>query len=179
MTRALTLLWLLVASLGLVLVAEIVPAEDVVPLIEAAPPRLPKPRQAEEAAPVDDWMETVQARPLFNPARRPAESGDDHVSATTPLPRLTGVIVTPDGAQAIFAPQGGKRTILAEGDTLGRYQIKSIAPGAVTLSGAEGERVLRPSFDKSAEPARPEPARPRPASAAAPQPGHPPAPSRP
>jgi hypothetical protein len=67
------------------------------------------------------------------------------------LPRITGIVVMPDRKSVIFAAVGeGKPTVAGEGGKLGAFVIQSIEPGGVTVSGPDGSRVLRPSFNSSA-----------------------------
>lgn len=103
-------------------------------------------------------------RPLFNPDRRPdpsASGGND-----TGLARLTGIMVSPSGSVAIFAGRpGGKPVVVEQGGRIGAFVVGSIADGAVTVTGPDGRRVLRPTFDpRPPEPAAAAPiARPAPA----------------
>lgn len=92
---------------------------------------------------------SVVARPLFSPRRHPAgrSAAVTAVGAVGDgLPRLTGTIVGPAGARAIFAGSDGKSRAAAEGDAVGDFMIRAIGPGQVTLSGSDGERVLRPTY---------------------------------
>ena len=119
------------------------------------------------------WQVTLLARPLFSPGRRPPRVADG--GARTPgLPRLTGVVVAPDGRRAIFA--GGK--VLAEGAMLGRYRIAAIEVGRVTLQGPEGPEVLRPAFAGGARTAPPARAATLAAARPAPEPEPPASPLR-
>ena len=65
------------------------------------------------------------------------------------LPRVTGVLVAPGGATAIFAGVGenAKPQVMRVGDRLAGFEVKAILAGEVTLTGPDGDRVLRPSFD--------------------------------
>ncbi len=113
------------------------------------------------------WVETALARPVFEPSRRPRrQAGPVAAAGSSPLPRVTGVMVSGSGRKVIFAGTGDGRPIIAqEGTQIGAYTVSSIAIGEVTIEGPEGTRVLRPAFDGS--PAPPPPPR-RP-----PQPGLP------
>jgi hypothetical protein len=105
----------------------------------------------------------VLARPLFSPGRRPAaEAAAAPPAAVAPLPRMTGVIVTPAGRRAIFVNGAGKPIVVTEGERIGAYAVQSIEAGRVTLAGPDGQRVVAPAFD-------PKPA----ARAAGPAPGLP------
>ena len=97
------------------------------------------------------------ARPLFSPDRRPPAG--PHVVAGVPsapeFPRLAGIMVGPAGSRAIFAPPPpAKPIVVEEGGRVAGFVVRSIATEAVTLASPDGERVVRPSFAKSTEPAR-------------------------
>jgi hypothetical protein len=67
------------------------------------------------------------------------------------VPRLSGVLVSPSGKQAIFAaPPEGKGFVASEGTRIGGFVLQSISAGEVTLIGPDGTRVLRPTFDTAA-----------------------------
>jgi hypothetical protein len=55
------------------------------------------------------------------------------------------VVVGPTGSRAIFAGADGKSRAAAEGDAVGAFTVQAIGPGRVTLSGSDGDRVLRPT----------------------------------
>ncbi|NOG73823.1 hypothetical protein [Roseicella sp. DB1501] len=118
-------------------------------------PAVPTPPPPDRSA---DWAATALARPLFAADRRPvAEPPAAMAAAGAELPRLSGVLISPAGRVAIFAgAEGGKPLVLQVGDRLGGFEVRAILTGEVTLASAEGERVLRPSFDAHASP----PARP-------------------
>jgi hypothetical protein len=99
----------------------------------------------------DEWMAAALARPLFSPSRRPSSQAVTAAAAApfADLPRLSGILVTPTGRSAIFAPSGGGKPVVAtEGSTLGTYVVRSIEPEQVTLAGPKGTRVLHPAFDR-------------------------------
>jgi general secretion pathway protein N len=133
--------------------------------LSAAPAGAPA-AQAEPSERRVDWLNTILARPLFSPNRRPAASGSRSVGG---LPRLAGIVVTGSRKAAIFAaPPGGGRPVVAdEGMRLGAYDVKAISEAGVTVVGPEGTTVLRPIFDsapppvgKTVQPARAEASRP-------------------
>jgi hypothetical protein len=122
--------------------------------------------QAEPSKRRVDWLNTILARPLFSPDRRPAASCSRSISG---LPRLAGIVVTGSRKVAIFAapPGGGKPVVLDEGMRFGAYDVKAISEAGVTVVGPEGTTVLRPIFDatpppigKTVQPARAEAPRP-------------------
>jgi hypothetical protein len=119
------------------------------------------PTLAEQAPSAQDrgqeWVATILARPLFSRGRRPlATPGETGALPTKELPRLAGILVSPLGKAAIFAAaDGGKPMVVVEGGHLGRFIVKSIDIGQVTMIGPEGQRLLRPSFDNTASPGPP------------------------
>ena len=99
-----------------------------------------------------EWAATALARPIFAQDRRPVAEPRAAVAggpAARELPRLTGVLVAPGGATAIFAGVGetAKPQVVRVGDRLAGFEVKAILAGEVTLAGPDGDRVLRPSFD--------------------------------
>lgn len=109
----------------------------------------------------DEWVETILARPLFSPSRRPpAVSAGPAAETVIGMPRLAGILISPDGKRAIFArPGGGKPLTTTEGDKIDRWTVLSIEMWQVTLSGPDGSHVLHPSFENGTTPA-PQPVRP-------------------
>jgi len=108
-----------------------------------APPLTP----AGEADDAGRRVAEVLARPLFSPGRRPAAQAAAGTAAAAPLPRMTGVIVTPAGRRAIFVNGAGKPTVVTEGERIGVYAVQSIEAGRVTLAGPDGQRVVATAFD--------------------------------
>ena len=149
----------LIAVLGLVLSWELATPEDRAapadPASVAGPSKATR-TTADKSAPREfdaealaDIAASVTARPLFSPTRRPSSRSDKAVgsaAAREELPRLTGVIVGPSGGWAIFAGADGKSHAAAAGDAIGAFKVRAIGPGVVTLTGSEGDRVLRPSY---------------------------------
>jgi hypothetical protein len=120
----------------------------------AAPPRASATPAAGTAAADAGALTSVAVsiveRPLFTPGRRapgkPARTAAAEVMIPAGLPRLTGVIVGPSDRRAIFTGIDGKSRAAAEGDAVGTFKVRTIGPGLVTLSGSEGDRVLRPAY---------------------------------
>ncbi len=110
-------------------------------------PAAPASAPAAEADDAGRRVAEVLARPLFSPGRRPAAQAAKPAAATAPLPRMTGVIVTPAGRRAIFANGAGKAVVVMEGGRIGAYAVQSIEAGRVTLAGPDGQRVVAPTFD--------------------------------
>lgn len=126
--------------------------------LPAAAPPVPKPAVAPRpaaATPSDadqkdtgDWADTVLGRPLFTVGRRPPKSsGGGHLASNTGLPRLAGIMITPAGKKAIFAPDGAKPLVLGEGGALDDATVRTIKRDRVVVTGPKGEQVLWPTYD--------------------------------
>jgi hypothetical protein len=93
-----------------------------------------------------DRIATILARPLFNANRRPVLLSADATIAT--IPRLAGIVVSESERLAFFAGgPGAKAIVAAEGEHVGGYILRAIAPDRVTLVGPDGPQLLRPTFD--------------------------------
>ncbi len=100
-----------------------------------------------DAAQVSSWAAAILARPLFNRDRRPVDAPAVAAAVQSSLPRLTGIAVSPAGRHAIFANPGGKPLVTSPGDHVAGFTVQEINPGAVTMVGPGGSRVLQPSFE--------------------------------
>jgi len=109
------------------------------PLSGAAVPR-------NHTALIEEQVETVLARPLFNPTRRPPEMAVDNFATGLGLEslRLAGIVTAPGRRLAIFAVTDGKQVALGEGQSVKGWQIESITPRQVALSAAGGVMTLQP-----------------------------------
>jgi hypothetical protein len=120
----------------------------------AGPAATTMPGAAADARRTDAMVAAILARPLFQPSRRPPSEPAGSAAAAPALPRLTGIIVTPNGHFAIFATAEADRSlVLAEGGRVGGFLVQSIAADRVVVVGGNGRRVLQPTFDQA--PARP------------------------
>ena len=102
---------------------------------------------------VASWADTVLARPLFSPTRRPppvAAGPAAAPEAAAVLPRMTGVLVTPTLRRAIFAGPDGTSLVVPEGGRLGAFTVVSVRPGQAVVSGPDGQRTVSPAFDPNA-----------------------------
>lgn len=98
------------------------------------------------------WITSILARPLFNTDRRPVAGAVATGGPTEGLPRLTGVMVTPGGRQAIFAASvGGRQIAVAVGGHIGVFTVSRIDESGITVLGPDGPRQIRPSFAVGAE----------------------------
>jgi general secretion pathway protein N len=97
------------------------------------------------AGSVDQWTAAALGRPLFAPDRRPAARSG---AVDAGLPRLTGVIASPNDAVAIFQPPGDARPVsVRHGETVSGWAVMVIAGTTVSLRKADERLVLRPEFD--------------------------------
>ena len=165
MRRPLLLLGLLAAMLAAALALELrdtapdaagtQPAGSrAAPTADAAPPAA-----AADAAPdrTEALAAAILARPLFEQDRRPVAETQAGPVADGDA-RLAGILITPDGRSAIFAPaDGGRPTVLREGAALGALTVRAIAPGAVTVLSHGKEQVMHPSFAASSATTTPAP----------------------
>jgi hypothetical protein len=118
-----------------------------------------RPGQAENAAappglePIKVWTAAILAHPLFSPDRRPLAAANQPAGDTgrAELPRLSGILITPDGASAIFAGSPAERPVVAgKGTKIGPWEIVGIDAGQVRLLGPEGERTVQPRYANGA-----------------------------
>ena len=138
------------AFLGLLIVGELTRMEPAAETGMNATPPASRPAVS-AAAPRDhsaDWSATLLARPLFSPERRPPAAAPAGRAVRGEPPRLAGIIISPSGRTAIFAPVGARPVAAREGDTVeGSWTVKQIASNKVRLTGPDSERVLTLSFD--------------------------------
>ena len=98
---------------------------------------------------LDELLAVALARPLFSSTRRPPQSAPDDSATGSDLAdmRLTGIVTEPERRIAIFAVNGAKPLRLTEGETVSGWQIESITPHEVSLSGPGGTKTLEPKLD--------------------------------
>ena len=148
---------------------------------------------------LDELLAMALARPLFSSTRRPPQSAANDSDASSDLAdiRLTGIVTEPYHRVAIFAVKGAKPLRLTEGEAVSGWQVESITPREVSLSGPGGTKTLEPKLDPNlvqpaaptavpnpaarlpaplptANPAARLPVQPAPAAVAPPRPGVPP-----
>ncbi len=94
------------------------------------------------------WVSGIVARPLFSPSRRPpAVAARAPAGPQAGLPRLSGVMISAAGKQAIFVSSETEKPVIAvAGDRIGGYLVRSIAAGEVVLVGPDGVKLLHPAF---------------------------------
>jgi len=158
--------WFLVAGTGLLLAAGVgldttapvddgAPRADFVPSARPQPAATPAPPGAEpvHADDTDAAVATILERPLFSRDRRPASAAAVAIQVDAPLPRLTGIVIGPEGARAFFAPtDGGRAKIVAVGGSLGPYRVTSIDATGVRIEGVGEPRTLVLAFGPQAVP---------------------------
>ena len=105
-------------------------------------------------------VERLFARPLFSQNRRPLADTPASAVVAPQLPRLAGVVVSSTGSFAIFAnSEGGKSTVLREGDQVGAAVIETVTAGQVTLRGPAGMVALHTGFaERALQASEPHPA---------------------
>jgi hypothetical protein len=141
------LLPVLAGLLGLVLLAELRPGGN----DGGALPAVPLPRGAAAMADPDvqGWTQTILARPLFNPDRRPSGVAGGNAG----LPRLSAILIGRGMACAIFAADGQKPLVVQPGGLVDGDRVRSISADQVVLLTAAGLVTLRPQFAKGTAPA--------------------------
>ncbi|OYV32252.1 MAG: hypothetical protein B7Z80_27480 [Rhodospirillales bacterium 20-64-7] len=139
----------LAALLGLILLTELLPGGG-----GGAPPApaLPGASGAVETADVRGWLQTILARPLFNPNRRPAAGAMDDGND---LPRLSAILIGHGKASAIFAVPGQQPLVVQPGGLVAGSTVQRIDADTVVLLTAAGPLVLHPQFAKNAAAAAP------------------------
>lgn len=95
------------------------------------------------------WVADILERPLFAPDRRP-DPGAPSAAAAIGVPRLTGIIMTPGSATAIFRQaEDAKPLVARSGDSVGGWVVSTIAANAVSLHKLDARITLTPEFDAS------------------------------
>lgn len=131
----------LAGGLALLLLIELLPGNATPP--HSISPALPgKSAQLAEAN-ISGWTQTILARPLFNPNRRPTASDD---AGGDGLPRLSAIIIGQGITSAIFAIPGQKPLVVEMGGTVNGDKVKSINADSVVLLTANGPIRIRPQF---------------------------------
>lgn len=110
-------------------------AQAVVPVAPAALAAASRPNDPGTPA------QTILARPLFDPARRPPPVVAAGSGASEPPPRLTALIAGPFGRRAILVMGEQSRTVEA-GAVLGEWTVTSIGATSVAVAGRDGKHTL-------------------------------------
>ncbi len=141
------------AALAAVLWAVLTPAPA--PAVAVAPAAPPRPATAApRLRSLAEWEATMDARPLFDPARHPPPQPRLEAAAAPPdPPRLTAVLIGPFGRLATFVGGDGRAVTLGEGGRIGAWSVRAISAGEVVIEDADGALRLHPSFGPPA-PAR-------------------------
>ena len=138
----------LAGGLLLLLAAEWAWPGPATPDLRAAPAIPAAVADAAADAAIGQWGDTALARPLFSPDRRPAAQVGADTDGT--LPRLSAIIITGGGKSAVFAADGQKPQVVAEGGEIDGYRLQSIGPDSVEMLGPDGTITLRPQFSTPA-----------------------------
>ena len=148
-------MWLLCAALLCLVGAEWWwSGSDVVPSPSMLTRTLGRSHQAaaaRQAADPDREVAIILGRPLFSPTRRPATTatGASAGLRDASLPKLSGIIDSPDLHRAIFQAQGAGKlivTALDEGQTINNWTVRYIRPESVTLIRGGQTALLTPTF---------------------------------
>ncbi len=145
LTRA---LWAVLAVLaGLVAFEWIGGASEPARLAAPRPHAAAQPQEAETRE-TSDWAAAILQRPLFSASRKPVRTAKaGGIGANPAMPRLAGIMITPEGRRAIFASIGvSKPLVLAEGGSVNDVVIRAIQPDRVILASG---MVMLPSYDKT------------------------------
>jgi hypothetical protein len=95
------------------------------------------------------WVAVTLRRPLFAPNRRPARGAQTTVAAAG-VPHLSGIVITPEHAVAIFRrPEGAKPLVAHAGDVVDGWVVGTIAANGVDLHKADARITVTPQFDDS------------------------------
>jgi len=137
--------------LAVLLVLEWLPAAPPPPVKPLVTPHVATANNGEaDARDAGEWADTILARPLFVPGRKPPRTTPgQRAAALSGLPRLSGIMITGSGRRAIFAPDSGKPLVLSEGASLDDSTIKAIHADRVIISGPKGDIVLRPTYARA------------------------------
>jgi len=134
----------LAALLAMILLAECLAPGDEMPQLPAPHPSTAAAAATSAAASLAGaWSDTILARPLFRPDRRPLQAAP---AAPEEMPRLSAIVITAAGASAIFVGDDGTAMTVKPGGLVDGQVVKSITAGAVTLTGLGGLTILRPQF---------------------------------
>ncbi len=139
----------LAIALGGIIAIEAKPHEvgGAVPLPTGTVRPEPIVRHSGDMRQVQAWVDTILARPLFEPSRRPPAAAAGPGNNGPGFPRLTGIIIMPQQREAIFAAPGKSAPIVVTaGSRLNGVLIKSIEAGAIVVVDTAGARLIRPSF---------------------------------
>jgi hypothetical protein len=105
---------------------------------------VPRPGPGE---PQPNMVESILARPLFSPGRRPAAR--ERVVVAPELPRLSGIVTMPEFRRAIFETPGAGRSgmsVVSEADTIGGWTVLAIGTHKVVLTRQGAMLLLTPAF---------------------------------
>ncbi len=130
--------------LSALIVLELASFPAALPAARPGPAATPAGAPADQPDPGPAQAAALLARPPFAPDRRPEAAQ----GALDPLlPHLTGIMMSAADRRAIFAGRdGGRGTVVGQGDQLAGYRVEAISATAVTLVGADGRHDVHPTF---------------------------------
>ena len=100
----------------------------------------------------DALVARIMDRPLFLPGRHlpvvQTQAPPAVVEKQDPVPRLMGVMITSDGATAIFQIAGTtKPVVTGVGGKVSDWTVSAITQTGVTITGEQGAQTLSPTPD--------------------------------
>lgn len=99
------------------------------------------------------WVAAILDRPLFSPDRRPAPGAPTAVAGAG-VPRLTGIVMAPEEAVAIFRrANGAKPLVVRAGELVDGWVVSTIGANGVDLRKADARMTVTPQFDDGTAPA--------------------------
>jgi len=103
--------------------------------------------------PASARLDAILQRPLFTAGRTPFQPERARAAEPASLPRLSGLVITENQREAIFAAASGQKPLVVhEGDRMGTFTVTAIRAREVELAGPLGARTLRPSADTGLRP---------------------------
>ena len=139
------------ACFGALVLLELADGPAALPAQRPSPAAAPAGALTDQPDPAPAQVAALLARPPFSPERKP----EPVQGALDPrLPHLTGIMMSSADRKAIFAGRdGGRGTVVGQGDQFGAYRVEAISATAVTLVGADGRHDIRPTFSTAPAPA--------------------------
>ncbi len=152
---------LLALSCGYELVAP--PPEVAIPVLRWRTVNASQPLAMAQPFPAVEAFAALDARPMFNPARKPIELPEDKPSALTALPpptdlALMGVII--GGDKRIALVRAGTSPVAESvivGGQLSGWQVSAIEPDHITLHAGSNDYTINLHANRPAGPASPPP----------------------
>jgi hypothetical protein len=88
-------------------------------------------------------------RPLFNPGRTPASPAIPATHAAPALPKLAGIVISPDKKISLFLTNSGRLIVATEGGDAGVFKVHLITANGVLVAGPDGIKLLYIQYDRA------------------------------